>query len=129
MPDERARELHRMNPTRRFGDRASDYRRYRPDYPAAAIDTILSGLLDPGRLRVADIGAGTGICSRLLAERGVRLLAVEPNAEMRAAAEAHARIEWRAGEAEATGLAVASLDLVVCAQAFHWFRQPEALEE
>jgi len=129
MPDEHASKLHEMNPTRRFADRASDYRRYRPDYPAAAIDAVLDGLGDPARLRVGDIGAGTGIASRLLAERGAFVLAVEPNAEMRAAAEPHGRVEWHAGQAEATGLAGASLDLVVCAQAFHWFRVAAALEE
>ena len=118
-----------LTPTGRFSDRAEDYRRYRPDYPRAALDAILEGLGDPAELVAADIGAGTGISSRQLAARGVRVLAVEPNPGMRAAASPHERVEWHEGTAEATGLAGGSVDLVLCAQAFHWFRAPEALAE
>lgn len=118
-----------FDPTGRFSSRAEDYRRHRPDYPAVALDAILEGLGDPRGLVAADIGAGTGISARMLAARGVRVLALEPNAEMRAAAGVHERVEWRAGTAEETGLAGGSLDLVLCAQAFHWFRAPEALAE
>jgi SAM-dependent methyltransferase len=118
-----------MDPVGRFSDRAGDYVRYRPDYPAVAIDHILEGLGDPARLTAADVGAGTGISSRLIADRGVQVIAVEPNPAMRAAAAAHPRVAWREGTGEATGLDSASVDLVVCAQAFHWFRQREAIAE
>ena len=121
--------LHEMNPTTRFGDRAEDYAKHRPSYPAPAIDAVLAGLGDPSRLLAADIGAGTGIFSRLLADRGVTVLAVEPNAPMRQAAAPHPRVRWRDGTAEATGVDPASVDLVVCAQAFHWFRPSAALIE
>ena len=77
-----------LSPTTRFSGRAADYVRHRPGYPAAAIAAVLRGLGDPVRLVAADVGAGTGISSRLLAERGVRVLAIEPNAEMRAATRA-----------------------------------------
>lgn len=116
-------------PTRRFTERAADYARYRPDYPAGAIDLILAGLAAPATLVAADIGAGTGISARQLGDRGLRVLAIEPNAAMRAAALAHERVEWRAGTAEATGLDVAAVDLVLCAQAFHWFDVPAATAE
>jgi SAM-dependent methyltransferase len=56
-------------------------------------------------------------------------MAVEPNAAMRAAAEPHPRVIWHDGSAEASGLAPGSVDLVLCAQAFHWFRQHEAVKE
>src|SRR5262245_54252729 len=121
--------LHTMNPTGRFSDRASDYVKYRPTYPAAAIDAVLEGLGPAGTLVAADVGAGTGISSRLLAERGVRVIAVEPNRVMRDAAEPHPLVEYRDGTAEATGLADASIGLVVCAQAFHWFEPAAALAE
>jgi SAM-dependent methyltransferase len=117
------------NPTRRFSDRADDYARYRPSYPTAAIDAILAGLPPPSQLVVADVGAGTGISARLLADRGVRVHAVEPNAEMRAAAQAHPRVTWVDGTAEASNLAASAHDLVVAAQAFHWFDVPKALAE
>ncbi len=117
------------NPTTRFTDRARDYARFRPSYPAAAIDAMLDGLPSPSQLNAADVGAGTGISARLLAERGAHVVAVEPNAAMRAAAEPHARVVWREGTAEATGLGDASVDLVCVAQAFHWFDVPAALRE
>ena len=121
--------LHDLDPTGRFSDRAEDYRRFRPDYPAAAIAALLRGLGDATRLVVADVGAGTGILSRALADRGVRVIAIEPNAAMRAAARPDERVESRDATAEATGLAAGSVGLVTCAQAFHWFRPREALAE
>jgi SAM-dependent methyltransferase len=117
------------DPTARFSDRAADYARHRPSYPAHAIDAVLEGLGDPARLVAADVGAGTGISARLLADRGVRVVAVEPNRAMREAAQPHPRVEWRDGTAEATGLEGTSVDLVLCAQSFHWFRRDEALAE
>ena len=122
-------DLSSMNPTGRFSDRAGDYAKYRPDYPAAALDAVFEGLGDPRGILVADVGAGTGISARMLAERGASVIAIEPNAEMRAAAVPQPRVTWREGTAEATGLPAASLDLVVCFQAFHWFRPPEAVAE
>ncbi len=121
--------LHDLPTASRFSNRAADYRRYRPDYPARAIDAILQGLGDPARREAADVGAGTGISARMLAERGLRVQAIEPNAAMRSAAEPHPRVEFREGTAEATALPASSVDLVLSAQAFHWFRVPEAVAE
>jgi SAM-dependent methyltransferase len=121
--------LSELDPTGRFGDRASDYVKYRPSYPAAAIDAVLAGLGSPASLHAADIGAGTGISARLLGDRGVRVIAVEPNAPMRAAAAPHPNVTFHDGTAEATGLDDGSFDLVLCAQSFHWFRPEPALKE
>ena len=121
--------LHRQNPVGRFTDRAPDYARFRPGYPEAAFDAMLDGLGEPTGLIAVDVGAGTGISARPLAARGVRVIALEPSAAMRA----HAgpvqgdRIEWRDGRAERTSLENASADLVLCAQSFHWF-DPAATE-
>ena len=122
-------QLHTMNPQGRFSDRAEDYAKYRPSYPAAAIDSILEGLGNPLQLIVADIGAGTGISSRLLAERGISVLAIEPNPEMRQAALPHPLVEFHNGSAENTNLPDASVDLVVCFQSFHWFDPTPTLLE
>jgi SAM-dependent methyltransferase len=124
-------KLHEMDPTRRFSDRGGEYAKYRSSYPADAINAIVAPL--EGRaaaeLVVADVGAGTGISSRLVAARGARVIAVEPNAGMREAAEPHPLVEWRSGTAEATGLADGSVHVVLCAQAFHWFDEQTALAE
>lgn len=114
-----------LSPTTRFDDRAKLYARYRPSYPPEAIDAALEGLGEPSRLVAADIGAGTGILSRLLADRGVGVLGVEPNAQMRAAATPHPRVRWVEGTAEATTLGDNSVDLIVSGQAWHWF-EPNA---
>lgn len=124
-----ATPLYAMNPLNRFSDRAADYVKYRPSYPTAAIDKILQGLNSPSQLVAVDIGAGTGISSRLLAQRGVKVIAIEPNAAMRQAAQSHPLVEFRDATAEATSLPDTSVELVVCFQSFHWFNpQPTLLE-
>ncbi|MDR3207627.1 MAG: class I SAM-dependent methyltransferase [Oscillospiraceae bacterium] len=110
---------------RRFSDRVDNYVKYRPDYPAEALDRIAAfGGLGPGSA-VADVGAGTGKLTRLLLERGWRVWAVEPNANMRAAAEqtlsGFPGFTPVAASAEETTLPDASVNLVTVAQAFHWF--------
>lgn len=115
--------------TQRFSDRASDYARYRPSYPAEAVDALLEGLGSLAGKVAADVGAGTGIMAHLLAARGLRVVAVEPNAAMRAAAMPDPRISWLPGTATATGLGTAAVDLLVVAQAFHWFDPPPTLRE
>ncbi|MEM7553960.1 MAG: class I SAM-dependent methyltransferase [Cyanobacteria bacterium P01_A01_bin.84] len=121
--------LHTLNPLSRFSDRVEDYVKYRPSYPAAAIDKILENLTIP--ITVADIGAGTGISSRLLAQRGVKVIAIEPNKAMRNAGikDLKSLVEWQDGTAETTNLPDASVDLITCFQAFHWFNPEPSLSE
>ena len=75
--------LYNLKPLTRFTDKAGNYAKYRPTYPDTAIDKILEGLASPSQLVAADIGAGTGISARQLAERGMNVIAIEPNAAMR----------------------------------------------
>lgn len=121
--------LYQLDPLNRFSDRASNYAKYRPSYPAEAIDQILAGLGEPAQLVAADIGAGTGISSRLLADREVNVWAIEPNAAMSAAAEAHPNVKYRQASAEQTGLPSQSVDLVTCFQSFHWFEPDTTFAE
>src|SRR5690349_495524 len=122
-----------FDPTSRFSDRVADYVRYRPDYPPALLDWLQRELGVSPAWAVADVGAGTGISSRLFLDAGYRVTAIEPNAAMRAAA-----VEWlgndpsfRAidGRADATDLPDASIDLVCVAQAFHWFEPQSTRRE
>lgn len=121
--------LHEADPTGRFTTRADSYARFRPGYPDEAIDAAIAGLGNPELLVAADIGAGTGISARLLGDRGLRVFAIEPNDAMRHAATAHPRVTWLNATAEATTLPDESVDLVIAAQAFHWFRPAESLRE
>ncbi|MBE9214243.1 class I SAM-dependent methyltransferase [Plectonema cf. radiosum LEGE 06105] len=119
--------LYNLNPLTRFSDKAENYTKYRPVYPDAVIDQILENFTLP--ITAADIGAGTGISARQLASRGVNVIAIEPNAAMRNAASNHQGIEWKNGTAENTNLPEASVDLITCFQAFHWFKpEPTLLE-
>ncbi|MDO3409831.1 class I SAM-dependent methyltransferase [Saccharibacillus sp. CPCC 101409] len=114
----------------RFSDRVEAYAKYRPGYPAEAVDYVCEAAGLSAGSAAADLGAGTGIFSKLLLERGVKVVAVEPNREMREAAEAAlAGFEGFRSEdasAEATGLPDGSVDGIVCAQAFHWFDREAA---
>ena len=127
--------LYTMNPLTRFAGREQDYANYRPSYPKDAIAQILQSLIlqspnpDLTTCVAADIGAGTGISSRLLAEHGLHVWAIEPNAAMRSAAPPHERITFLARTAEDTGLEPNSVDLVTCFQAFHWFNPTTCLPE
>lgn len=113
------------DPTARFSDRVADYVRYRPDYPIAVVDTLAGHLGWNAAVDVADLGSGTGLSAIGFLDRGHRVHAVEPNADMRAAAEQllgdRSNFISVAGRAEATTLPAGSIDLVLAAQAFHWF--------
>jgi ubiquinone/menaquinone biosynthesis C-methylase UbiE len=121
--------LYELDPLNRFSDRASDYAKYRPSYPPEAIAQILNDLGDPTQIVAADIGAGTGISSRLLGDRGCSVWAIEPNAIMQESAVPHPLVQYQQGSAEQTGLPDASVHLVTCFQAFHWFHPETALAE
>jgi len=113
------------DPTQRFGNRAHAYARARPRYPDAVVTQLARVLrLAPGAV-VVDLGCGTGLSSEPFLRAGFRVIGVEPNPAMRAHAlqvgREFPRFEVIDGRAEMTGLAQASADLVIAAQAFHWF--------
>ena len=121
------------DPADRYSNRVADYERYRPGYPPALIDWLGAHDALPPAAIVADIGAGTGISSAPFLDAGCTVVAVEPNAAMRAAAERRfgkvPRFRSVDGRAEATTLASASIDLVVAGTAFHWFDRDAARRE
>ncbi|WP_130620463.1 class I SAM-dependent methyltransferase [Dyella amyloliquefaciens] len=122
-----------LNSTGRFSDRVADYVRYRPDYPVAMLEWLQRTYGVNPHWLVADVGAGTGISSKLFLDGGYRVIAVEPNEPMRKAAEQwlgdNERFRTIEGHATATRLDDASVDLVTVAQAFHWFDQAATREE
>ena len=125
-----------LDPTGRFTGLAQTYSQFRPGYPPHSIDFIVTRCgLGPESLLV-DVGCGTGIASRLFAARRIRVIGIEPNADMRCEAvstagndEAVAPVEYTVGQAEATGLPASCADAVLSAQAFHWFEPEPTLAE
>ncbi len=114
-----------LKATERFSDRVTNYLKYRPSYPAELIDTLITECKLSPQSGVADIGSGTGKLSELLLARNLCVSCVEPNKEMREASEAlldtYDGFKSIVGQAEATGLADSSIDLITAAQAYHWF--------
>lgn len=112
-----------------FGAAAAAYDRYRPSYPPAAIDWAL-GSPAGRRLRVVDLGAGTGILTRVLLDLGHEVLPVEPDEAMRAQlATATPGAVPLAGSSEAIPLPDDSVDAVIAGQAYHWFDPTRAPAE
>jgi len=104
---------------------ASEYSRHRPDYCPSVLSALL-GLLDKPMAAVdfVDVGAGTGIWTRLVNQRGMKSsTAVEPNDDMRAngmADSAATAIRWVKGLGEQTGLPAQCCDWLTMASSFHW---------
>ncbi len=113
-----------------FARDAATYARGRPDYPNELVAWLGQALqLGPGSSAV-DLGAGTGKFTRLLLQSGASVVAIEPVDAMRAQLlQNFPGITALAASAQAMPLADASVDAVVCAQAFHWFASNEALRE
>jgi ubiquinone/menaquinone biosynthesis C-methylase UbiE len=115
-------------PTLQHGDYTGlgeAYSRYRAAYAENVLTALLALAGKPAaEIDAVDVGAGTGIWTRMLARAGCRsVIAVEPNNEMRrfgAADSADLAIEWHAGSGEATGLPDACCDFLTMASSFHW---------
>jgi ubiquinone/menaquinone biosynthesis C-methylase UbiE len=113
---------------------AGDYAKFRPGYAPHVATAILSYVgRDAASIDAADVGAGTGIWTRMLAARGLHsVIAVEPNDDMRGQGIETSRgtgIVWHKGSAEATGLPDASVDLVSMASSLHWADFDRACDE
>jgi SAM-dependent methyltransferase len=111
-------------------EKAMLYEKYRLPYASQAVTDLL-GYIGPVQV-IADIGAGTGLLTRLFADRCIRIYAVEPDPAMRHVASTAladwASVQVLSGSAEQTTLAERSLDLIVVGNAFHRFK-PEACAE
>jgi ubiquinone/menaquinone biosynthesis C-methylase UbiE len=119
--------------TSRFTGRVENYAKYRPGYPDKVLDYLQRECHLTPQSIIADIGSGTGIFTRLLLDSHYAVYAVEPNESMRREAERQLRslpgFHSVDGTAEQTTLDDQSVDLIVCAQAFHWFHSEETKEE
>ncbi|MFW9991464.1 MAG: class I SAM-dependent methyltransferase [Candidatus Odinarchaeota archaeon] len=121
-----------MDSTKRFSDRVENYVKYRPSYPEEIIKH-LQNEIGLSSLIVADIGSGTGILSELFLKNGNKVFGIEPNREMREAAEKllekYPGFVSIDGTAEATTLDNQFVDVISAGQSFHWFDVDRAKKE
>lgn len=109
-----------------FGGVASQYERYRPGPPIAAVDWFV-----PTRVgRVIDLGAGTGALTRLLIDRADEVVAVEPDDRMRSVLAAEvpgARAVM--GRGESIPIPDSCSDAVLASSSWHWMDPIPTLNE
>ncbi len=114
-----------LSSSERFSNRVENYVKYRPNYPREMLDLFRDKMNLQTTSIIADIGSGTGISSKLFLENGNPVFGIEPNAAMREASEIYLQDfpTFRAinGTAENTTLDKNSIDIIIVAQAFHWF--------
>ncbi|MHB8511935.1 MAG: class I SAM-dependent methyltransferase [Actinomycetota bacterium] len=114
-----------------FGSAAAEYERARPDYPAQAVERIVSLCSLTSESRVLDLACGTGKMTRILSAtsraRIVGLDPIEPMLLQFRSVLTH--VPCVGGTAERIPFADASFDACIVAQAFHWFKGDDALAE
>ncbi len=118
-----------MDSRDRFTATADAYAVHRPTYPSELIDWITHTAKIRPNSRVCDVGCGTGISTRLFAKRGYRVTGIDPNKGMLNKARELGGADYQLGDAANTGLGEASVELVIAAQAFHWFDVATTLSE
>ncbi|MGC2399277.1 MAG: class I SAM-dependent methyltransferase [Acidobacteriaceae bacterium] len=113
-----------------FSAGAATYVAGRPDYPPEIETWLVEELNLSGGKTALDLAAGTGKFSPRLLATGAGVIAVEPvRAMLDQLVRQYPEIDARSGSAQHIPLDDASVDAVVCAQAFHWFATSEAVQE
>lgn len=119
-----------------WAEEAPLYSQTRPAAPVALIDILTQLIHTPHPHLVVDLGSGTGLSTLIWSARAGRVIGIEPSDEMRSEATRaletnpqFKNISYQAGVAHETGLADNSVDIVTCAQSFHWMEPAATLAE
>ena len=122
-----------QNTLHRFSNRVGNYVKSRPSYPEELISFLKQQEVLKDNSVIADIGSGTGISCDLFLQEGLEVYGIEPNQEMREAAKRslckYEKFHSINATAENTSLSDKSIDVIVAAQAFHWFDQQKCKTE
>ena len=122
-----------IEPKKRFSSRVENYIKYRPSYPLKIIEFLKGKKILAEDTVIADIGSGTGILAKIFLDNGNQVYGVEPNKDMREAAEkillGYTNFTSQEGSAESTGLEDICVDIITAGQAFHWFDVEESRRE
>ncbi len=125
--------LTELNSKERFSSRVQNYVKYRPSYSNDIISYLEEAIGLNEKSIIADIGSGTGISTKLFLDNGNTVYSVEPNQDMRQAAEnllkSYSNVHFIDGSSESTKLQSESIDIIIAAQAFHWFNPEPTKKE
>ena len=114
-----------IGPKRRFSSRVDNYSKFRPRYPQIIISFLETEKVLNKDSKIADIGSGTGILNELFLKNGNIIYGIEPNINMRNAAERllknYSTFKSIDGYAEVTNMTENNIDIITVGQAFHWF--------
>jgi SAM-dependent methyltransferase len=113
-----------------FSKQAADYAKFRPRYPRKLFDYL--GSIAPNRQLAWDCGTGNGQAAVGLASVFDRVIATDASEKQIANAQPHERVKYRVAPGENSGIGSETIDLIMVAQALHWFDldrfYPEARE-
>ncbi len=110
-----------------FSKQAADYARFRPRYPREMFEYL--GRIAPSHALAWDCATGNGQAAVGLAAVFERVIATDASEKQIANAEPHERVEYRVAPAEESGLESGTIDLIMVAQALHWFDLPRFYKE
>ncbi|MEC4806097.1 MAG: class I SAM-dependent methyltransferase [Jaaginema sp. PMC 1079.18] len=107
-----------------YSNVAQAYDKTRPRYPQALLEKVLELAQLPPQARILELGCGPGIATQAFAERGFRIVALEPSREAWAIAQHNCRtyadVEIINSTFEEYAIAPHSFDAVLAASSFHW---------
>ena len=112
-----------------FEDSVADYDANRPGYPGPLYDFLIAESNMDAHSVIVDVGAGTGKGSDPLLDRGLKIIAIDAGEKMLTRAPRHERRMPILAGAEEMPLRAATVDLIICAQSFHWFATTKTLSE
>ena len=102
-----------------FSKQAADYAKFRPRYPQELFDYL--GSIAPSRQLAWDCGTGNGQAAVGLAAIFDHVIATDASEKQVSSAQSHEIVEYRVAPAENSGIASETVDLIMVAQALHWF--------
>ena len=102
-----------------FSKHAAEYAKYRPRYPCEMFEYL--GTVAPSRQLAWDCGTGNGQAAVGLALAFDRVIATDASENQIANAQSHEKVAYRVASAENSGIGSETIDLIMVAQALHWF--------
>ncbi len=116
-----------------FSNKVLDYVQYRPSYPQEAIDFLVTEKILTQQQIIAEIGHGTGKLTEVLLNNSLQVVGIEPNDEMRDLSTqlfaTNSNFQAHKGFSENTNFQAHSIDIIIAANALHWFDITPTLQE